>query len=145
PGPEGFEALRLAVANGAFGQAGLPFEEAYLDRLADSYGAGLEALDFAADPEAARLAVNAWVAERTEDHITDLLPEGSITELSRLVLANAVFFSGNWLTSFDEGRTAPGTFTRLDGTTVDADTMHGSVRTSYGTGDGWAAVRLPYV
>ncbi|MPY93674.1 MAG: serpin family protein [Acidimicrobiia bacterium] len=143
-GPAGFEALRLGIANGAFGQAGFPIEAAYLDRLAQSYGAALEPLDFVADPEAGRAAVNAWVAERTEDHITDLLPEGSVTDLTRLVLANAVFFSGNWLTSFDEARTAPAAFTARDGSTVQADTMHGSVRTDYVAGEGWAAVRLPY-
>src|SRR5690606_27425323 len=87
PAPDGFEPLRLAIANGAFGQAGFPFEEAYLDRLATSYGAALQALDLAAAPEAARRAVNAWVAERTEGHIADLLPDGSITTWSRLVLA----------------------------------------------------------
>jgi serpin B len=55
-----------------------------------------------------------------------------------------VFFRGNWVTGFDASRTARGPFHRLDGGRVEAELMHGSVRTSYGTGDGWAAARLPY-
>ncbi len=145
PAPEGFEPLRLAVANGAFGQAGFPFATDYLDRLSRSYGAGLQSEDFSADADAARRAINAWVGERTEGHIEDLLPEGSVTDLTRLVLANAVFFTGNWRTSFDPAATAPGPFTTDGGERVEVPVMHGSIRTSYGKGDGWSAVRLPYV
>lgn len=142
--PAGYEPLRLHVANGTFGQEGFPFRADYLELLAEAYRSALEQVDFAGDPGAARQQVNDWVAERTEGHITDLLPEGSVDGLTRLVLANAVFFSGNWLHPFDEARTAAGPFHLLDGTEAEADLMRGSVRTSYGAGDGWAAVRLPY-
>jgi serpin B len=53
-------------------------------------------------------------------------------------------FEGSWLNAFAEERTAPAPFRTLDGAQVSAPTMHGNVRTSYATGDGWAAVRLAY-
>ena len=59
--------------------------------LAAEYGAGLELVDYRDDPEAARRTINAWVEERTEERIPELLAEGIITETTRLTLVNAVF------------------------------------------------------
>jgi serine protease inhibitor len=59
------------------------------------------------------------------------------------VLANAVYFKGDWVTRFDEARPAP--FTRADGSAVQADTMHViAPDLGYAEGDGWQAVELPY-
>ena len=50
PAPEGFEPLTLRVANGTFGQAGVPFRADYLDLLARAYGAPLEVLSHGGMP-----------------------------------------------------------------------------------------------
>ncbi|MDY6952836.1 MAG: serpin family protein, partial [Thermodesulfobacteriota bacterium] len=49
------EGFRLNIANAIWGQTGYSFLEAFLDTLAENYGAGLRLLDFASDPEACRL------------------------------------------------------------------------------------------
>jgi serpin B len=46
---------------------------------------------------------------------------------------------------FDAQATAPASFTRLDGTTVKPETMHGGGAVSYAAGTGWQAVELPYL
>ena len=56
----------LRPANAVFGQAGRKFEPAYLDLLAEHYGAGLRLCDYARDHEAARRTINAWVERATE-------------------------------------------------------------------------------
>jgi len=143
--PTSDDAFRLSIANSAWGQSGKRFEPAYLDTLARNYGAGLQLTDFAGKPEPSRVAINGWVEERTEELIRDLLPEGSITNVTRLVLANAIYFKGDWETQFEQDLTSPGDFTRLDGSKTAAQMMRNTTRLRWADGDGFAAVELPYV
>ena len=142
--PDSDDVFRLAIANSAWGQAGKHFEDAYLETLARYYGAGLQLTDFAARPEPSRVAINEWVEEHTERLIKDLLPRGSITSLTRLVLANAIYFKGDWETPFEKERTSPGEFTRLDGSTAQAEMMHGQGTLRAARADGVTTVELPY-
>ena len=57
-------AFRLTVANAVWGQRGYPFLPAYLDLLAESYGAGIHTVDFQL-PEQARSGINRWIADNT--------------------------------------------------------------------------------
>ncbi|MBU0980073.1 MAG: serpin family protein, partial [Nanoarchaeota archaeon] len=64
------------------------------------------------------------VEEKTEDLIKDLIPEGVITPLTRLVLTNAIYFKGTWVWQFDEEDTHEREF-RVSGTeTAQADMMY---------------------
>lgn len=113
----------LAVANQLFGQDGTPWAAPFLATCADDWKAPLQSVDFVADPEASRDIVNTWVSDHTDAKIPELLPQGTITTDTRLVLANAITFVAKWWTEFDPADTRPGTFTRLDGSTVEADMM----------------------
>ena len=137
--------LTLRTANALWGQTDFPFADAFVDTLADHYGAGMGAVDFEADPEAARRAINDWVAERTEDHVEELFAKGTIDDATRLVLANAVYFAANWASTFDEDRTEDAPFTGLDGAERDAPTMAQQDRFEYASVDGVAVLSLPYV
>lgn len=138
------EPLTLEVANGLFGQADYPFERPFLTTIAEDYGAGLLTVDFMGASEPARVGINRWVAERTRERIDELLPEGSIDEMTRLVLVNAIYFNGNWIVQFAPEQTRSEPFRRLDGSSVTVATMHGVGPFDYAEADGWQAVRLPY-
>ncbi|MBI2767323.1 MAG: serpin family protein [Chloroflexi bacterium] len=142
PGEKG--AFRLALANAAWGQAGKRFEQPYLETLARYYGAAMHLADFEKDPEASRKAINAWVAERTEQLIKDLLPRDAVSFDTRLVLTNAVYFKAAWQSRFDKGSTAPGDFHRLDGSTVQAPMMHGEGTYPASVDPALTVVELPY-
>ena len=90
------EGFRLNILNAVWGQQEHPFREPFLDVLAESYGAGVRQADFREMPEESRIAINDWVAESTEDRITDLVPPDVITPLTRMVLTNAVYFNASW-------------------------------------------------
>jgi serpin B len=135
----------LRIANQAFAQGDFPLEAAYLDALAARFGSGIRLVDFIRNAEGARGDINAWVDERTEGRIPELLPQDSIDELTRLVLVNAVYLKAAWLAPFDEEATAPGPFHRLDGSTIDVPTMHDTLGLRYAEGRSWQAVELPYV
>ena len=134
----------LDPVNTMFGQADYPFKRDFTDTLAESYGAGLQTVDFINATEAARRAINSWVADRTRERIPELLAEGDLTELTRFALVNAIYFKANWAHQFDPERTRPEPFRLLDGTTRDVEMMHGRHDLPYARGDGWQAVRLPY-
>jgi serpin B len=136
--------LELDITNSLWGQADYPFRDDYLDLLARHYGAEMNTVDFVTAYDEAREAINQWTAEATNDRIEELIPDGAIDDLTRLVLVNAIFFHANWIHQFDPDRTSDGTFTTPDGTEVTAAMMRQGIRTDHGEGDGWSAVRLPY-
>ena len=139
------EGFRLNIVNAVWGQQGHPFQEAFLDVLAESYGAGVRPTDFIAAPEESRIAINDWVAERTEDRIKDLIPPGIINPLTRMVLTNAIYFNASWLLPFSEANTRTQPFHLLDGSSVDVPMMRTSEDFGYAAGDAYQAVDLPYV
>jgi serpin B len=138
------EPFRLHVVNAIWGQQDYGFQEAFLDVLAENYGAGLRTLDFAADPEAARETINAWVEEQTEERIQDLLPPGSIGALTRLVLTNAIYFNAAWRHPFEADRTADGPFYLRDGQEIQVPMMRQTESFGYATEEGVQAIELPY-
>ena len=96
-------------------------------------------------PRGARVVINDAISEQTEERIIDLIPEGVITDLTRLVLTNAVYFKANWLNEFNPEATADGTFETAVGNEVTVPMMHTTIRTRYVDGDNYVAAWLPYV
>jgi len=137
--------VRLSIANSLWGQQGFTFVPEFLDTLAADYGAGMRLVDYVAATEAARRAINEWVAEQTNDRITDLIPEGVLSEMTRLVLTNAVYLDATWSSIFEKDATYDAPFFRLDGSEVTVPTMHQQSFFRYAAGEGWQAVELPYV
>lgn len=142
---EDVDAFQLAVANSLWGREGYEFAEEFLQLMDTHYGAGLRRADFTGDPEGERERINEWVADATEDKIEDLLPDGSITPQTVLVLANAIYFMASWLFEFDPEKTENGTFTALDGSESTVPFMHQNLKTEYASVPGAEAIELPYV
>ncbi len=134
--------FRLAIANSLWIQEGMNVLPAYLDTLAQQYDAGLYLQSFATAPEPARAAINSWVADLTEDQIPSLFPEGSITTLTRLVLANAVYFHGDWRVPFPMN-SSNAVFHAPTGD-VSVPTMRGAENAALWSGAGWNAAALDY-
>lgn len=138
------EGVEFRVANRAWAQEGLDLLDGYLDILTGSFGAPLAPVDFAADPEGARGMINRWGAELTSGGIDELFPEGTITSLTVLVLANGVYLDAEWAFPFDPEQTRPEAFTLADGTKVQVPTMRYDQELPSAGGEGWQAVELPY-
>ncbi len=137
--------LELATANQLWGQRDYPFHDAFLDTLATKYGAGIRLVDYIKATEDARKAINAWVSDQTRERIPELIPDGVLNSDTRLVLTNAIYLNAPWMHRFNKDATAPGPFTRLDGSTVEAQLMRLSEELRFAKGSGYQAVELPYV
>jgi len=138
------EGFRLNIVNAIWGQKGYEFLSQFLDLLAENYGAGLRPLDFANAPEESRITINNWVSDQTEGRIEDLIPQGLIDALTRLVLTNAIYFNAAWQHPFSEDMTEDGPFYLLDGGEVAVPMMRQTESFGYTEGDGYLAVELPY-
>jgi serpin B len=136
--------FRLNIANALWGQEGYPFLPEFLDTLAANYGAGMRLVDFAANVEAARVAINDWVSDKTEGKIEDLIPAGLLSSATRLVLTNAIYFNAAWATPFPEGATQDGTFYLLDGGQVTVPMMRLNEGLRYVHEKGFQVIDLPY-
>ena len=134
----------MAVANSLWSQEGVPLRPEYLDLIAREFGGAMNLVDFHGATEAARMAVNQWVEDRTRQKIRGLIPPGGLSADTRLILANAIYFKGMWLLRFLESETREEPFWLEDGGTVRAPLMHqyGDVR--YLQANGYQAVELDY-
>ena len=137
------DTYELAVANRLFGDERYAFREPYLAATREHFGAELERMAFRTAFEPARLAMNEWVAEQTHDRIRDLLPPRSITDETRLVLVNAVYFHGRWAREFDREATRDRPFFAEGREEVAVPTMHARGG-RYGEDDEVQILELPY-
>ncbi|XP_050771845.1 serpin B6-like [Gymnogyps californianus] len=96
----------LRTANRLYGEKTFEFLSSFIESSQKFYHAGLEQTDFMHAWEDSRKQINGWVEERTEGKIQNLLAEGILDSLTRLVLVNAIYFKGNWEKQFNKEDTA---------------------------------------
>jgi serpin B len=118
--------LVVRLANRQFPEVTFETAAGYDEELARWFGAGIEPLPLRAEPEESRRHINRWVSDRTEQLIPELLPQGFLSELSALVLVNALYLEAAWAAPFDVELTSRAPFTRLDGSDVQVDLMRGA-------------------
>ena len=138
------EGFRLNIVNTIWGQKDYDFLVTFLDTLAENYGAGLRILDFIKEAEQSRITINDWVSDETEGRIKDLIPQGAISEMTRLVLTNAIYFNAAWQYPFEEDATSPGVFHLVDSSEITVQMMEQQESFSYTDGDNYQVVELPY-
>ncbi len=89
--------------------------------------------------------VNAWVDSETHGLIPTLLPPG---QYKYAIIANVLYFKGEWTTSFDPSETAAAPFTLSGGGQTSAQLMHQTGPFAYASGtlhgSGFQTVRIPY-
>uniref|UniRef100_A0A8C0G034 Serpin B6 n=1 Tax=Chelonoidis abingdonii TaxID=106734 RepID=A0A8C0G034_CHEAB len=92
----------LRIANRLYGEKTFKFLATFIDSCQKFYHAELQQLDFSRAAEDSRKHINAWVEEKTEGKIQNLLAQGVVDSMTRLVLVNAIYFKGNWATQFNK-------------------------------------------
>ncbi|XP_034935198.1 uncharacterized protein [Chelonus insularis] len=103
-----------------------------------------ESVDFG-KPQEASQTINAWCEEKTNNRIKDVVSPDDL-EGALIVLINAVYFKGNWVSKFPAYSTSPKPFHVDEKTTKDVDTMYQERSFNYGTLPELDAiyVELPY-
>jgi serpin B len=138
------EPITLAIANRLFVQSGYDFRDPFRELVRKFYGAPFEMVNFRENPDVARVHINNWVAEQTRDKIRDLIPTRGVNELTRLVLANALYLKAPWASEFNDALTKPKPFHAAGGAPVDVQTMENQKMFGYAKREGYIAVSVPY-
>jgi serpin B len=136
--------IELKSANALWTQKGHPFLPEFLKIAQDDYGANVSQADFVKGAEAARSEINGWVAQKTKDKIKDILPPGSLTGITRLVLANAIYFKGAWAKPFNTHETSTQPFHLSEARQAQVPLMHHFDEVRYVENGDFQAVELPY-
>ncbi|XP_057438113.1 serpin-ZX-like [Lotus japonicus] len=132
----------LCFANGIWADDSLSLSHRFKQLVATHYKATLTALDF--QTTEVHREVNSWIEKETDGLITQILPPGAVTGLTKLIFANALLFKAEWKHMFD-GITSTYRFRLLNGTSVVVPFMRTWKRTQYITAfDGFQILRLPY-
>ena len=87
--------------------------------------------------------VNAWIAGATNGLIKEILPPKDYSKVVA-ILANSIYFSGRWTSTFIPSLTRAAPFTLSDGTEISCQMMHKTSTFPYFSGSNFQAVELPY-
>jgi len=137
--------FQLHLGNSLWWQEGYALRQVYLNTFEKRFGATVESLNFLATPEKSRATINEWVSRHSNGKIKALLPPGSITSLTRLVLANAIYFRAMWKERFNADYTSNSPFHLLDGGQVTVPMMEQITPFAYTATHEVQAVELPYI
>jgi len=135
--------IRLAIANSIWPEKAYPFRKDYLSLLDEYFKVSVSPCDFKGNADTERQRINHWVEKHTNDRIKDLMPEGSVGPMTRLVLANAVWFKGDWAVPFKASATQEQPF-RTPGGQVTVPLMTQKESFRYAEYPGVQVLSMPY-
>jgi len=130
----------MSIANSIWYKQEFDVEQDFINVNQDYFYAEVSPLDFN-DPESVT-TINNWVANKTNDKITEILDEIPVDAVMYLI--NAIYFKGIWKYEFEESNTEEKPFYLSDGTTKDVPMMVQEGSFNYFSNDILQAVEMPY-
>jgi serine protease inhibitor len=131
----------LNLANAIWYKEGLHLKPGFVSDNRNFFLAKLAGVDFA-KPESAQ-TINDWADTSTRGKIKDVV-KWPFDPLTRVILANAIYFKGKWKDPFDKSQTKPRMFRLPNGESKQAPMMWQHRHFGYQENDDFQAVRLGY-
>ncbi|KAF7132316.1 hypothetical protein RHSIM_Rhsim09G0016800 [Rhododendron simsii] len=146
--PKGGDEPVLCLVNGAwFDQRFTPKPSYTEDVLKGIYGCEVKTVDFVTRGDEVADEINLWAEAASRGLIKDILQRDSLSRDMGLILANGLYFKGNWEHDFrfDANLTENRAFYLLNGDTVSVPfmTSHDSYRRCRSF-DGFKVLEIPY-
>ena len=132
--------VQIAIANSLWSQSGFPIQKPFLATNQQYYNAKIEELDFSRPKSADK--INSWVAENTQNKITQILDR--ISPQQALFLINAIYFKGQWQSKFNPDNTKEESFYLANGSTIQHPLMVNRGEYKYYENEDLQLVNLPY-
>jgi len=120
----------ISTANAFWAHQDYEFLQKYLDLLKNFYIAEANELDFSKNTEAAE-TINNWIEKQTHNKIKDMIQPDMLSDLTKLVLTNAIYFKGLWDSPFNSDKTYKTDFELTSGETVKVNMMSDSKYSNY--------------
>jgi len=138
---------KLNIANALWAQNDYKFLNDYLTTLQQYYAGKATNVDFKNSTEEARQTINKWVESKTNNKIKDLFPQGSLNNMTRLVLTNAIYFKGTWIKQFEKSQTKDEDFRVSSTDTIKVPMMRRTdknAKFNYAETDNLQILEMPY-
>ncbi|MBN2530226.1 MAG: serpin family protein [Deltaproteobacteria bacterium] len=133
----------LEIANALWYRNDIVLRPEYITEATNYFGVYVNQLH--GDPLVATQQVNAWVNDKTHGLIPQIVPANApFTGDTAAVLANTVYFKGEWRTKFDSNYTSQKEFTTLSGAVQATMMRRPDAYLPYFENDTLQMVRLPY-
>ena len=107
---ERWHRINLVTANSLWCQQDYRFTDPFLNLVHNFYRAEAKPVDFKHSAPAAAREINGWIERETKGKLKDVVEPGQFTDLTRLVLCNAIYFKGKWQHQFKTSDTKPDSF-----------------------------------
>ena len=115
----------------------------YIDTAQTYYDSTVEKVDFVSDSGAN--TINDWVKKQTQNKIEELVKPEDTDDMTALIITNAIYFKGDWVTPFKQYKTQQRDFHINEKDTVQVDMMHmGKPKLNYVENDLLQMIQLPY-
>ena len=139
----------LSVANALWGQKELPWRAEWLAVQNERFGAGFHEVDFEKDKTGSIDRINGWVEEKTRGKIKGLLKPDDVpvyerTQITRMILTNAIYFKGKWADEFKKHATKDQPFHLAGGGSIPTPLMSRTGNYRYADLGDFQALELPY-
>ncbi|KAF7139148.1 hypothetical protein RHSIM_Rhsim07G0232500 [Rhododendron simsii] len=135
---------KLSFANGVWVDQSLSLKPSFKGVVDTVYKATLNHVDFQTKAVEVTNEVNQWAEKETNGLIKEVLPSGSVDDLTRLIYANALYFKGAWIEKFDASKTIYQDFHLLNGSSVRVPFMTSKNDQFVSEFDSFKVLRLPY-
>ncbi|CAG4937186.1 unnamed protein product [Colias eurytheme] len=126
--------VTIQLAEKVYGSIQFPFKKSFKRDTRLVFHAEAENLDFS-DPIQAANSINSWIASRTNNLVKDLVSSSLLNQNTRLVLANAIYFKGDWKIPFHAKKTKLKDFYVNENITVSVNMMNQINKFNYGNLD----------
>lgn len=132
--------VQFDIANSIWTRLGLPVEQDFYEVNVNYFDAEVRELDFARSD--APDIINSWIADKTQDKITDVIK--AIDPKVVMYLINAIYFNGTWTYEFKEQETREKTFYLADDSQMQTPMMTQTNDFYYFENDALQVIDLPY-
>jgi serpin B len=135
--------IQLSVANSLWPHKRLALLDEFLALTKRYYGVQITVVDYGRTEEARRM-INAWVEDKTENKIEELILPRMVDSSTDLVLVNAIYFKGDWANQFDEQLTHEAPFSIAPDKQVQVMMMTQKHEFRYAESGDLQVLELPY-
>lgn len=136
--------LELKTANAIWVENNFKIKNKFEELVKTKYLSEINGMDFVNKPEECRIEINNWASENTENKITNLIPKGLISQQTKLVLTNAIYFLADWQNQFKKRYTKEDNFYLSNGEKVKIKMMHQTEYFRYTENEKVQIIELPY-
>lgn len=140
------DTVSLLISNQLLIQKDYTFLSDYLLQMKNKYQAKMFFVNFKSQIgiKKAVCKVNKSVKKHTRGNIKQLINKSKVSELTKLIITNAIWFDAEWKYAFEKENTTNKTFNNIDGTKTQLPMMYQKTNFDYYENKTLKAIKIPY-